>query len=160
MFRLTVQDEDGIRSVASERAEVLVGRRVGVDVCLNDAAVSRNHCLLRVDNGRVVLLDLGSTSGTLVDGKRVREATLPVGAEFRLGKSVVRVDAFRGTALQLAPPDAPPPPPRGRAATSAASSRRSCARPPGTRSRRRPTPSSSSCSTCSPSPRPNSSSRR
>ena len=72
---------------------VLVGRRSG-DLILDDPMVSGRHCSFVFENGAFVLKDLGSTNGTLVNGKRVKEAVLSAGAEITIGQS--RMILFHG----------------------------------------------------------------
>ena len=69
----------------------VIGRKEA-DFALNDAEVSRHHCLLEVRDGLVNLKDLDSTNGTFFDEERVRAAMLQDGAEFRVGTSVIRVN--------------------------------------------------------------------
>jgi hypothetical protein len=69
---------------------VTIGRR-GADVALDDAEISRHHCLIEVRDKYVNLKDLDSTNGTFFDEERVRAAVLLDGAEFRVGTSVIRV---------------------------------------------------------------------
>jgi class 3 adenylate cyclase len=53
--------------------------RVGTDLLLADPGVSRRHARLEIDDeGRISVIDLGSTNGTLVNGAKVSGAT-PVG---------------------------------------------------------------------------------
>lgn len=52
-----------------------IGRSKGSDICVNDPAVSRDHCvLLRRTEGWLVS-DIGSKSGTFVNGKRAKDRT-------------------------------------------------------------------------------------
>ena len=52
-----------------------IGRSRGSDICVNDPAVSREHCvLLRRQEGWMVS-DIGSKGGTYVNGKKVRSRT-------------------------------------------------------------------------------------
>ncbi|MEQ1504079.1 MAG: FHA domain-containing protein, partial [Myxococcota bacterium] len=51
----------------------------------DDAGVSRKHCSIRVERGRFVLRDEGSTKGTMVDGELVRTAVLTGGETIRIG---------------------------------------------------------------------------
>src|SRR5258708_30375923 len=46
----------------------ILGRGTDCDLRLVDQGVSRHHGEIRVDDGDVVLADLGSTNGTFVDG--------------------------------------------------------------------------------------------
>jgi hypothetical protein len=57
-----------------ERAPTIVfGRARGCDCVLVDATVSRRHALLRYDGARWWLRDIGSSNGTLLNGRRVIE---------------------------------------------------------------------------------------
>jgi pSer/pThr/pTyr-binding forkhead associated (FHA) protein len=65
---------------------VVIGRKRG-DFLLDDPLVSSAHCRLSCAEGRVTLADLGSTNGTLVDGRAVRECVLRPGSEIAVGGS-------------------------------------------------------------------------
>lgn len=74
------------------REETVVGRESGDIVFTDDAFLSRRHATFRVDraNRRVVVSDLGSSNGTLVQFRGERE--LQNGDVFRLGHHLFRVD--------------------------------------------------------------------
>src|SRR5262249_24606376 len=48
---------------------VRIGRAPDVEAQLDDARVSRYHCRLQVESGRVTVVDLGSKTGTLVNDR-------------------------------------------------------------------------------------------
>lgn len=81
------------RSRAWALESVLVGSGPEAAVRVDDPDVSSAHCLLKVEGtGRVVLIDLGSDSGTRVDGRRIQAPVrLQSGQRFELGRSSVRV---------------------------------------------------------------------
>ena len=58
---------------------VTIGRAPECEVLIADAACSRRHAQLHVDDGTVTLEDLGSHNGTRVNGERVtgRQASPP-----------------------------------------------------------------------------------
>ncbi len=70
---------------------VCLGRDASNDIPLPVPAVSRKHAELTTERGRFVVRDLGSTNGTLVDGKRVDEASLEANAELRLGDAIFKL---------------------------------------------------------------------
>ncbi|MHB8500864.1 MAG: FHA domain-containing protein [Candidatus Acidiferrales bacterium] len=72
------------------KPRVVIGRK-GADIPLNDAEISRHHCLLEVRDKFIDLKDLNSTNGTFYDEERVRAAMLQDGSEFRIGESRIRV---------------------------------------------------------------------
>jgi pSer/pThr/pTyr-binding forkhead associated (FHA) protein len=65
----------------------LLGRGTDCDLRLVDPGVSRHHAELRVEDDQVVLVDLGSTNGTLVNGQPVRRVTLTDGTSVTLGRT-------------------------------------------------------------------------
>ena len=67
----------------------LLGRGTDCDLRMVDAGVSRHHAELRVEDGQVVLVDLGSTNGTLVNGQPVRRVVLTDGMTVTLGRTTL-----------------------------------------------------------------------
>jgi hypothetical protein len=64
---------------ALDQPVVNIGRRVDNQIVLEAPSVSRTHAQLRVREGRYVLFDLGSSSGTLVNGRSVTQHVLRPG---------------------------------------------------------------------------------
>jgi pSer/pThr/pTyr-binding forkhead associated (FHA) protein len=62
-----------------------IGRAVRADFILDAPLVSRLHCRLTAGHGLEVL-DLNSTNGTFVNGKRVTRATLRPGDRLTVGR--------------------------------------------------------------------------
>jgi len=58
------------------------------EIRLEDSAVSPRHCIVEIDDGRVVVKDLESRAGTLVNGIPIRERELTKGDEITVGNSV------------------------------------------------------------------------
>jgi Protein of unknown function (DUF3662)/FHA domain len=67
----------------------LLGRGTDCDLRLVDPGVSRHHAELRVENDQVVLVDLGSTNGTFVNGQPVRRVALTDGTHVSLGRTTL-----------------------------------------------------------------------
>ena len=73
---------------------VTMGRGEGCDLRIPLGDVSRKHCsLVRSDDG-LMIQDIGSSNGTFVNGKKVREAALRAGDQIRVGslRFVVQID--------------------------------------------------------------------
>jgi len=71
----------------------LIGRTPEAHLCLpDDRFFSRNHCLLEINPPHSFLRDLGSTNGTFVNGKRVREAYLQNGDRIQGGETILVVE--------------------------------------------------------------------
>lgn len=64
---------------------VRIGRGVENDVVISDGRVSRGHAELRASAGQYLLVDLGSTNGTWVNGSQITEQRLPQTSQVSLG---------------------------------------------------------------------------
>jgi hypothetical protein len=67
---------------------LVIGRGAEADVRLTDTGVSRRHAELQVADDAVTLVDLRSTNGTSVNGRRVDRVTLADGDRIGLGTTV------------------------------------------------------------------------
>ena len=84
-------------SVSFFGGSVTIGRDPSSNLCINDANVSRAHAQL-TDNGReVVLRDLNSTNGTMVNGRRIADAIIRPGDVIHVGNSQVRLSEAQQT---------------------------------------------------------------
>ena len=83
-----VVDGPGTRHVLGQGSNVL-GRGTDADIRLPDTGVSRKHVDVQLDGGTVAVEDLGSTNGTLVNGRRVGRQELADGDVIRIGHSVL-----------------------------------------------------------------------
>ena len=66
-------------------ARLVIGRGADADLVLADPGVSRRHAEIKVDGLDHVVVDLGSTNGTHVDGMPVQHARLTNGTVIRVG---------------------------------------------------------------------------
>ena len=87
--QLVILDDDGSpkEQISITREPVVIGRLSNSDVVLSDSNVSRRHAELKRDGGDWVVVDLGSTNGTLVNGKLAREHRLKDGDRLTIGTS-------------------------------------------------------------------------
>lgn len=67
---------------------VVIGRKVNCDLRIPLTAVSRQHCELTIEDGKVSIKDLGSSNGTYHNSVRVQEAHLSAGDELVVGPVV------------------------------------------------------------------------
>jgi hypothetical protein len=95
---LIVLGEDGSpkEKISITRAPVVIGRMSSNDVVLADSNVSRRHAELRRDGEHWVLVDLGSTNGTLVNGKLAKEHSLSDGDRLSFGTSELLFKSAKG----------------------------------------------------------------
>jgi len=66
-----------------------IGREEENTIRLNDERVSRFHCKIQDDDGRVILTDLDSTNGTRVNGTPVQMRVLNIGDQVAIGRSLL-----------------------------------------------------------------------
>jgi len=71
---------------------ITVGRRPESSIVLGDPNVSRNHAEIRPDGLGYLLVDLGSTNGTRINGVRVSNQALHDGDEILFGNTPVRFE--------------------------------------------------------------------
>jgi len=97
-----------------DEAEIVLGRDPDAAQIVfepGERRVSRQHASLREENGRLVLKDLDSSTGTFLDGKDVDEVELAHGDVFELGRGgpTIRLDLGGGGTLEVDPSSIPAP---------------------------------------------------
>jgi FHA domain-containing protein len=81
--------EVGGTSYPLGRPVTTIGRGSDADLRIDDPGISRRHAEIRVQGDRAVLVDLGSTNGSVVDGQQVQQAELRDGSRVVLGSTTV-----------------------------------------------------------------------
>ena len=73
---------------------IVLGSSTSCDVQLDEPGISARHAEIRLLDGKSLLLkDLGSETGTLLNGERVDETLLGSGDEIRIGTSRLMLQA-------------------------------------------------------------------
>ncbi len=83
-LKIVAGARQGLNVPLPAREPLVVGRKEG-DLLLDDPLVSGRHCQIFARGADYVLQDLGSTNGTMVDGRLVREIVLKPGNEVAIG---------------------------------------------------------------------------
>ncbi|MEA2698255.1 MAG: pilus assembly protein CpaF, partial [Myxococcales bacterium] len=74
MIKLTITEKGGEpRSLTFDKDEVSIGRVSGNDIVLPKGNISKRHSRLVVKDGALELVDLKSTNGTYVNGRKIGE---------------------------------------------------------------------------------------
>jgi pSer/pThr/pTyr-binding forkhead associated (FHA) protein len=110
---LVIVDDEGQETVLPMlREEFTVGRKEGNVIRLTERNVSRFHARIVLENGRHYLSDLGSYTGTRLNGRRIRgKMPLSPGDEVGIGDYVLRMErAAVGATASEPPAEAPKPP--------------------------------------------------
>lgn len=69
-----------------------MGRATRADFIVDAPLVSRLHCRLESGADGLEVIDLSSTNGTFVNGKRVKRAHLHAGDRLKVGRVELRVE--------------------------------------------------------------------
>ncbi len=83
---------DGKRHELAKR-EVVLGRSRECDITIDDPNISRRHAEIRHEEGAYWIVDLNSTNGVVVNGRRVRRAKLSPEDRVVLGKTQARFES-------------------------------------------------------------------
>lgn len=93
---VVVSGPDKGRDFSLVEGQTTIGRSQATDTGLGDPYVSRTHCQVEVRDGKIRLSDMGSASGTLVNGQRVSEIELKPGDVVRIGNTELRLQIGHG----------------------------------------------------------------
>lgn len=89
-FKLEYIINDELKTFYLNKDTVTTGKLAGNDLQLTDNSVSRNHCKFVSTGGMCKVIDLGSTNGTYVNGKRVTEHNLDIGDNITIGRTILK----------------------------------------------------------------------
>ncbi len=103
---------DGQRHYPLDRPVINIGRRLDNQLILDDPHVSRTHAQLRLRQGRYVIFDLGSTAGTRVNGRPVKQHILRPGDVISIADVRLVYGEDPGGPPDATPAYTPPFPPR------------------------------------------------
>ena len=84
-----IQGRDQGTRFQFDDAVVMIGRGASNAVQLHDTEVSREHAELRRDGDAFIVRDLGSSNGTYVNGRQVKEQELASGDQLQLGRTML-----------------------------------------------------------------------
>ena len=88
---VVIEGPDLGRAALLGAQELIVGSAEGCGLQLRDDRVSGQHLSVRIDGGRFLVKDLGSSNGTLYEGSAIRAASVPAGATLKAGRSFLRI---------------------------------------------------------------------
>ena len=96
-------DTGAFASIAKEG--ISIGRSPDNGLTVKDAALSARHFVIKIDEGRLVVEDLGSSNGTFLEGKMLDQETSAAAGNFIAAGSttfgLVKVDSSELVALSL-----------------------------------------------------------
>jgi hypothetical protein len=89
-FRIFQKDQL-IREDRLVQGVIKIGKVPSAHLRIDDESVSRMHAIIEVTGGDVSLIDLGSTRGTYVNGKKINKARLQSGDSLLLGDTRIEL---------------------------------------------------------------------
>lgn len=94
-----VQKDGTTQSFKLPSAVTFIGRRQDCDLCVPLSVVSRRHCEVYTEQGKVIARDLKSRNSTFVNDEAIDEAHLKAGDVLRVGpvQFVVQIDGVPET---------------------------------------------------------------
>ncbi len=75
------------RRIVLDKLPAMIGRHVSSDIPLDDSWVGGFQCLLDQERGKLRVLDLGTRTGTFVNGVRIKRAELRHGDTLTVGRT-------------------------------------------------------------------------
>jgi transcriptional regulator with GAF, ATPase, and Fis domain len=88
---VVIEGRDRGQRAVSTGDELTIGTTAGNDLQVQDPAVSRHHCVLRVCERGLELRDLGSTNGTYLGDSEIVQGYVKSGVRIRIGATTVEV---------------------------------------------------------------------
>jgi hypothetical protein len=82
--------DQGLTFAIRPGAGNLLGRHADAAYTLKDPRVSRFHCEIQLDGGRVTIIDQGGSGGTLVNGVKIARVALTHGDVVQVGDTQIR----------------------------------------------------------------------
>ena len=104
MLRLVAYAPDGVRRFPVHRSELIVGSWPECDIYLPYTGVAQQHARILYDGRELRIEDLGTRKGLLVSGRKVKEASLEVLDEIRLGNVTLLVEDVVPAPEKVLPP--------------------------------------------------------
>lgn len=104
MYKLTVVSGPNRGSTYPVKAgQVTIGRQSGNTITLSSSKISKQHCVLNIQEDVIQLQDSGSSNGTFVNGVLVKLKLLKPGDRIGVGEYVLELSKTVQTSHAVAP---------------------------------------------------------
>jgi len=98
------EGDQHVRSATFNQDVIKIGKLDSSHLRVDDEAVSRMHSVIEVSGpGEVYIIDLGSASGTILNGQKVNKARLESGDQLQFGNTTVVVELGEAVAEEEEP---------------------------------------------------------
>ena len=111
MFSVSITEKGGNqRTMDFSKPEVHIGRVQGNDIILPKGNVSKRHARIVLKEGRLIIVDLKSTNGTYVNGRKITSPlVVKSGDKIYIGDFILGVEGGADEAAAGQRAAAPPP---------------------------------------------------
>lgn len=112
MFSVTISEKGGQQSQHEfSKPEITIGRMKGNDIVLPKGNVSKQHTRVFFRDGQAYIVDLKSTNGTYVNGRKVTsEQLISASDKIYIGDFILQITPQPSRAQSAGPPSPPKPP--------------------------------------------------
>ncbi|NLY73777.1 MAG: FHA domain-containing protein [Firmicutes bacterium] len=86
-----IEGIDRGRQFVGAAPELRIGRQAENHICLRDPKISRFHALIKLKDSHLIIKDLQSTNGTMINDTKIERSKLNSGDLIRMGDTVIRV---------------------------------------------------------------------
>ena len=104
MFSLIIQEKGGEqRRLVFDKAEITIGRVQGNDIVLPKGNVSKRHARIVLKDGKFIIVDLKSTNGTYVNGRKITSPLVVKSTDkIYIGDFILSIEEGQGGAAGVA----------------------------------------------------------
>src|SRR5688572_7445430 len=76
---------------SDQHRTIKIGRLSSAQLKLDDPSVSRIHAVIEFSGNEPSIIDMGSTTGTLVNGARVQKVKVQSGDQIQIGQTMLSI---------------------------------------------------------------------
>src|SRR5215467_6462075 len=106
MFAIVVNEKGGEQKrLEFDKPEVTIGRVQGNDIILPKGNVSKRHSRIVLKDGKFIIVDLKSTNGTYVNGRKITSPLVVKGSDkIYIGDFILSIEEAAAAGLTSSPP--------------------------------------------------------
>lgn len=105
MFQITINEKGGqAKSLDFDKTEITIGRVQGNDIVLPKGNISKRHSRIVLKDGKFIIIDMQSTNGTYVNGKKITTPQVVKSTDkIYIGDFTLQLSSANGAGAEAAP---------------------------------------------------------
>ena len=85
-YKFWIKSPDGKENIIElEKENIIIGSSTAANIQIEGEGIQALHCMIRVKEGNISVMDMGSKSGVFVNGEKVKEKILAKGDKINIG---------------------------------------------------------------------------